>query len=428
MAGITTPPVIVEPFGINALSANITLPIPVASQIGITNGAASYNDGFPPDTMIPVVAGGTPPFGQDFNGILYTITASLAAIQAGQPWLYSATIVAAIGGYPVGTIVGSSDGSGLWINTVAANVTDPDGATPGGWAAFGNTGQASITGLTNANVTLSPVQYKKPLLVLSGALTGNILIILPTTLSQQWLVVNNCTGAFIVQVRTVAGTGVTVPAGGPGSPTGVYCDGTNIQPSTAPLAVPISIAATPSTLVERDNNGYVYATYLNQSSALENPAIGSIFCNTTANDGFLRKISNANFITQLGLDTVTARNAAITAAISAALASYSTTTAMNTAIAAAAAAVVTTGTNANGRWMRFANGVIKQWGVKTGGGAGAVTVTFPISFVNACESIVATACGVQGTILTSLPSASKTTFQLTNGAAGSSTSWEASGT
>ncbi|KAA1174648.1 hypothetical protein FP026_29625, partial [Rhizobium tropici] len=50
--------------------------IPQASQIGITNGAASLTDGFPPLTFLPVGAGGTPPWGQDFNGILNEITVS----------------------------------------------------------------------------------------------------------------------------------------------------------------------------------------------------------------------------------------------------------------------------------------------------------------------------------------------------------------
>jgi hypothetical protein len=397
MAGIVTPPVIVEPFAVNAAPANITLPIPVASQIGTTPGAASYNDGFPPDTMIPVVAGGIPPFGQDFNGILYTVTASIAAMQAGQPWLYNTTIVAAIGGYPVGTILANADGSGLWINTIAANVTDPDGSNPSGWVSFVNIGIASVSGLTIGTVFLTPAQYKKPVIFLTGALTGNVAIVLPANEGQQWLIANGCTGAFTVFAESTALAGsVVIPPGGSSSPTGVYCDGANILPSTAPLAVPISVAANPSTLVERDNGGNIFAAFLNQNSALDTTTVmGSVFCNASTNDGFLRKVPFANFIAQLGLATMPQ--------------------------------LPTTGSNANGRWIKYANGVIDQWGVKAGGGAGPVTVTFPMPFASACESIVATACGVQATIETSLPGASKNSFQLTNGAAGSSTSWRASG-
>ena len=51
--------------------------IPNASQIAITPGAASYNDGFPPLTRTPVAAGGVPPFGEDMNGILYAMSKAL---------------------------------------------------------------------------------------------------------------------------------------------------------------------------------------------------------------------------------------------------------------------------------------------------------------------------------------------------------------
>lgn len=49
--------------------------IPTASQIGVTPGAASLTDGFPPLTMTPLASGGVPPAGADFNGILNLITA-----------------------------------------------------------------------------------------------------------------------------------------------------------------------------------------------------------------------------------------------------------------------------------------------------------------------------------------------------------------
>ena len=37
--------------------------IPVASQIGVVAGAASFTDGFPPLTFNPISAGGIPPWG-----------------------------------------------------------------------------------------------------------------------------------------------------------------------------------------------------------------------------------------------------------------------------------------------------------------------------------------------------------------------------
>ena len=62
----------------------------------------------------------------------------------------------------------------------------------------------------------------------------------------------------------------------------------------------ISDSATNSTLVKRTANGYIFATYLNQSSGAETPTTSSyiIYANS---DGYLRKSSLANIKSILGL-------------------------------------------------------------------------------------------------------------------------------
>jgi hypothetical protein len=65
-------------------------------------GQASLQAGFPPETFEPVAAGGTPPFGSDFNGVLNQITAWNQWVSAGRIVLpYDATFQTAIGGYPI---------------------------------------------------------------------------------------------------------------------------------------------------------------------------------------------------------------------------------------------------------------------------------------------------------------------------------------
>lgn len=109
--------------------------VPVPSQIGIQNGAASFTDGFPPLTFTQPASGGVPPFGQDTNGILQLVTAWLQWAQAGGPLTYDATFQTGIGGYPNGARVLSAAGYALWQSTVDNNTTDPD--TGGaGWAAI----------------------------------------------------------------------------------------------------------------------------------------------------------------------------------------------------------------------------------------------------------------------------------------------------
>lgn len=112
--------------------------VPVPSQIGITNGAASFTDGFPPLCFSALNAGGVPPFGIDFNGILNAVTASIQVSQAGYVASYNSGFSGSIGGYPKNAIL-SMTGTvgGLWMSTVENNSSNPDtgGAN---WVAISN--------------------------------------------------------------------------------------------------------------------------------------------------------------------------------------------------------------------------------------------------------------------------------------------------
>jgi hypothetical protein len=146
MTGVALPPVVVEPFGVNANPAYITLPIPKASQIALTPGAASFNDGFVPLNMTPPASGGIPPSGKDMNGILYTLSAYCAYVQAGQLFPYSSTVSTAISGYAKGALLAATDGSGFWFNTVDGNVTNPESAGVG-WVFFTPAGSGYLSTL-----------------------------------------------------------------------------------------------------------------------------------------------------------------------------------------------------------------------------------------------------------------------------------------
>jgi hypothetical protein len=141
------------PFGKNA-GAGYIRTIPTNSQIGIVNGAASLNDGFPPMCFQDVNTGGVPPFGQDFNGILNQTSAGVQWIQAGGLAVFNNAFSNAIGGYPNGAILVKANGTGFWRSTADNNFSNPDGATPTNWVdmlaiyikADGNTYAISITG------------------------------------------------------------------------------------------------------------------------------------------------------------------------------------------------------------------------------------------------------------------------------------------
>lgn len=120
------------PFGNSAVAPNIR-PIPQASQIGVQNGAASLETGFPPNCFVPISAGGSWPFGQDFNGLLKQVTQWDQWQQAGGPVVYDAAFATAIGGYPAGATLYAAAGGFSWISKVDNNTANPDTTGSAAW-------------------------------------------------------------------------------------------------------------------------------------------------------------------------------------------------------------------------------------------------------------------------------------------------------
>lgn len=230
--------------------------IPVASQIGVTPGAASYTDGFPPVTREPIAAGGIPPYGVDMNGILFAATALSLWQSAGANFIWDSTFASTLSpaGYPKGATVLHSDGTGFWFNVTDNNTVDPEGsgAVAAGWLPGFTTGKASVT-MTNANVTLTQLQYGKPLIVITGLLTTNLQLIFPDNVPLSWVIVNETTGAFTITCKTVSGSGVTVSGS-----QGIVSDGTNISATGASTG--------PSRILLTGSANYYVATTGNDST------------------------------------------------------------------------------------------------------------------------------------------------------------------
>lgn len=110
----------------------ITTPIPLASQ---PNGRASLSTGFSTLNFDPLASGGIPPWGADFNGLLYEITSWLQWTQAGGQFQYDASFQTSIGGYPKYALIQNAAGDRYWLSTVDNNLTNPD-AGGAGWIAF----------------------------------------------------------------------------------------------------------------------------------------------------------------------------------------------------------------------------------------------------------------------------------------------------
>lgn len=385
--------------------------IPVASQIGIVAGAASLTDGFPPLTRTPLAAGGVPPSGLDMNGIIYELSAILRWANAGAGYVYDGTFAADsnVGGYPKGARVLRSDGLGYWFNTTDNNTTDPEGAgaVAAGWVPDFTNGVAAVT-MTGSNVTLTALQYGKPIIVISGLLTANLNLIFPS-IAGEWSVINNTTGAYSITCKTAAGTGVVV-----NSAQAIVGDGTNIYSAVndaisllgenvahaAGTADALTAAFTPAPHAWPD--GVPFFVRAASANATTTPTF-------TPNSGTLTAktiVKGANVALAAGdiagagqwlilqydatLDKVVLLNPYLQgtafASNAEAQAYASTTKAISPATLAAALQGANQSVASNG-YQKLPGGLILQWGKVTSVAAGGNTVTFPLAFPTAALNV-----------------------------------------
>jgi hypothetical protein len=113
-----------------------TIPNSTASE-----GAASFTQGFPPETMNPINAGGVPPAGRDMNGILNQLSSHQVWLNAGMIYKFDATLATAIGGYKTGAIIQTDDGLSAYICVTNNNSNNPNSVLTG-WMPYA--GQALI--------------------------------------------------------------------------------------------------------------------------------------------------------------------------------------------------------------------------------------------------------------------------------------------
>lgn len=97
----------------------------------------------------------------------------------------------------------------------------------------------SIALPASGTYTLSTAEQNRISYKFTGALTGNIIVVVPPTIQQYWAD-NSTTGAFSLTVQTASGSGYAVPQA---SRAILYCDGTDVvNAATAGITTPISIA------------------------------------------------------------------------------------------------------------------------------------------------------------------------------------------
>jgi len=118
---------------------------------------------------------------------------------------------------------GAGDYAGTWNVPANANYTLLD-------QAYGSTSTISMAS-GSVNLTTAGNQYQYLRFVLTGALTTNVNLTIPSGVGGSWVIQNNTTGAYTVTFKTTAGgsTGVSLPQG---YQILVASDGTNIYSAT----------------------------------------------------------------------------------------------------------------------------------------------------------------------------------------------------
>lgn len=146
-----------KPFGVNGQRGAILPTTPAGDN------SASYEQGFPPITMILKSAGGLPPKGQDMNQILYELSALGRWSSTGSLNTFDSEFASEISGYPSGAMLISDDGERIFINTIDGNLSDPNNNGTGWKDALSYLGLVNDSGvvgrLLNTQVITSSGTY-----------------------------------------------------------------------------------------------------------------------------------------------------------------------------------------------------------------------------------------------------------------------------
>ena len=129
------------PFAVNGEKNTIQ----VYRQANQDQEDATFSEGWPKITMIPLSSGGIPPKGLDINGVLYQLSLDTVHRQSGKQMQFDATYASNIKGYSKGAMLQSSDLTRLYLNTVDGNLTDPDSSSASGWNVYAQTPTATST-------------------------------------------------------------------------------------------------------------------------------------------------------------------------------------------------------------------------------------------------------------------------------------------
>ena len=118
----------------------------------------------------------------------------------------------------------TGENSGTWGDKTNTNLNLLQQAIAG-YQAISIAGGAQTTALAMTDATIS--NARNAVIELTGTITGNQIVTIPDAIEKVYIINNNTTGAFTVQLKTVSGTGPTFSTTDKGIKI-VYSNGTDI--------------------------------------------------------------------------------------------------------------------------------------------------------------------------------------------------------
>jgi hypothetical protein len=122
------------------------------------------------------------------------------------------------------SIMATGENAGTWGQITNTNLYLLQQAI-GGYEAISIAGGAQTTALTMSNGAIS--NARNAVIKLTGTITGNQVVTIPTAIEKTYIVSNGTTGAFTVEFKQAGGTGVTFATTDKSTKI-LFADGTNI--------------------------------------------------------------------------------------------------------------------------------------------------------------------------------------------------------
>lgn len=225
------PDLIPAPFAENATPGTIE-PIPPLTPS--VPQQATWSSGFPQVTMQPLAAGGIPPRGQDFNGVLNALSQHIFHMQGGGQYKWSDDH----GPYSIGDVLQSDDGLRSYVSVVDNN-TDNFNTNPASigvsWLPWsGGAASELIAGLLKIATTAQAQAGTNDASAMTPAKTGILfpfrgIQVYNTAGTYTWNVPEGVTKVWVTVVGAGGGPGGIGPVNGGTSSFGSFCSATGGQ-------------------------------------------------------------------------------------------------------------------------------------------------------------------------------------------------------